>query len=293
MVREVIENLELSAGDTALDATVGSGGHALAILEKIGPAGRLVGIDQDASIIEIAREKLGGFRDLVFLINDNFRNLNKILGDLGIAKLSAALFDLGVSSYQLDDGSRGFGIKADSRLDMRMDRSNPLSAFEAVNRLKEEDLADIIFRFGGEPASRRIAREICRERSRRAISTTKELADIVTRVAGRFYRSRSRMHPATRTFQAIRIYVNDELGALEEGLRKAVEYLEPGARICVISFHSLEDRIVKNLFREYSGKKVLKIVTRKPVGPSREEVLLNPRARSAKLRVAEKEEVPI
>ncbi len=287
LIREAAEGLNLEPGDTILDATVGGAGHALEVLPRILPGGRLIGIDQDSMAIELARQALRNFKNSAILVNSNFRNLDKVLKDLGIDRIGGALFDLGISSYQLEDASRGFGIKVESRLDMRMDTRSHLSAFDVVNRMSERELADIIFKFGEEPFARRIARAIAQERARHPISSTKELARI-TAGAIRIRRRRQKIHPATRTFQAIRIYVNDELGALEEGLEKAIGHLDPSARVVVISFHSLEDRIVKETFKKMQEQGILKTITKKPVTPSRAEILLNPRSRSAKLRVAEK-----
>jgi len=287
MVHEVVENLALKPGGTVLDATLGGGGHAYEMLKGILPGGRLIGMDQDISAIEFAKRALKGYEGSAIFINANFRELDKELEKAGVERLSGALFDLGISSYQLEDPERGFGISKDSPLDMRMDKHKKLSAARVINGLSEKELADVIFKFGEERYARRIARGIAEERKGHEISTTKELVDIVMRsLRGKYFSHR--IHPATRTFQAIRIYVNDELGALEEGLKKAIEHLEPGARVCVISFHSLEDRIVKNTFKDYAQKNILKIITKKPLTPSADEIISNPRSRSAKLRTAER-----
>jgi 16S rRNA (cytosine1402-N4)-methyltransferase len=230
---------------------------------------------------------LSEFGTAAILRNANFRDLDKVLEELGIEKVSGILFDLGVSLTQLQDPSRGFGIKVDSPLDMRMDRRLRTSAFDVVNRLGEHKLVGVLQQFGEERFARRIARAICEERVAHPISTTKELAHIVMRNIPYKYR-RGPIHPATKTFQAIRIYVNDELGALEEGLKKAIGYLEGGARACVISFHSLEDALVKNILREFSRQNIVKIITKKPLTPKAGEIASNPRCRSAKLRTAER-----
>ncbi len=286
MLKEVISSLKLKPGDVVLDATIGGGGHSREILKEIIPGGRLIGLDQDPAAARIAEETLKDFKNFK-IINDNFRNLDRVLSKENVKSLDAALFDVGVSSFQLDDKSRGFSLKEDARLDMRMDPGLKTSAYDIVNRCKEKELADIIYKFGEERFYRKIAGFIARERSVKPIETTKELADIVHKAIGFRYKG-GRIDPATRTFQAIRIAVNDELGALEEGLKKAVSWLNVGGRITVISFHSLEDRIAKNLFRGYSDLGVVKIITKKPVRPQAEEAINNPRSRSGRLRVAER-----
>lgn len=286
MLKEVISSLNLKPGDVVLDATIGGGGHAREILKGIIPGGRLIGLDQDPAAAQMAKETLKDFTNFK-LINDNFRNLDRILSKENVKSLDAALFDVGVSSFQLDDKSRGFSLKIDAPLDMRMDAGQELSAYDIVNRYKEKELADIIYKFGDERFSVKIARDIARERRIKPIETTKELAEIVHKAIGFGYKG-GRIDTATRTFQAIRIAVNDELGALEEGLKKAVSWLNVGGRIAVISFHSLEDRIAKNMFRGYSDLGIVKIITKKPVRPQDEETLNNPRSRSGRLRVAER-----
>jgi len=287
MLDEVIGSLNLKPGYVVLDATIGGGGHSKEILKRITPGGRLIGLDADESAVKIASETLKEFAGSFKLINENFRSLDRALSKESVKSLNAVLFDVGVSSFQLDDKDRGFGIKSPALLDMRMDKRLKLSAFDIINRYKESDLSDIIYRYGEERFSRRIARRIAQERSRKPIETTAELAAIVRRAIGAG-KKHFRIDPATRTFQAIRIVVNDELSALEEGLKKAVSWLDMGARIAVITFHSLEDRIVKNLFKGYAGLGVLKIITKKPAAASPEEVERNPRSRSARLRVAER-----
>jgi 16S rRNA (cytosine1402-N4)-methyltransferase len=287
MLEEVISSLNLKPGYIALDATIGGGGHAREILKRISPGGRLIGMDADESAITRASENLKEFEGKFTIINDNFRNLDVACSKQKVKSLNAVLLDVGVSSFQLDDALRGFSIKSPAPLDMRMDRRLEISAYDIINKYKESDISDIIYKYGEERLSRRIARRIVEERLKKPIETTTELAEIVRRsIGGR--QKHYRIDPATRTFQAIRIAVNDELGALEEGLKKAVTWLDVGARIAVITFHSLEDRIVKNLFKGYAGLGVLKIITKKPVGPSNEEVAANPRSRSGRLRVAER-----
>lgn len=270
-----------------LDATLGGGGHALQILNRIMPNGRLIGIDADPAALERAAGELQAYTSSLSLAHENFRDLDRVIAASGEGKIDAALFDIGVSSFQLDEAARGFSMRLDAPLDMRMDPRTPLTAADIVNRYKEADLADVIWKFGEERYSRKIARFIVEERSRKRIETTGELSAIVRRAAGGRYR-KQRIDPATRTFQALRIAVNDELGALEEALRKAVALLKTGARIAVISFHSLEDRIVKNYFRSCAKEGILKVVTKKPERPSEAEAARNPRSRSARLRVAEK-----
>lgn len=287
MLEEVISSLNLGKGGVVLDATIGGGGHAKEILKYIAPGGMLIGIDADEAALKIAGEAMKEYEGSFRLIKGNFRNLDAILTREGLKGLNAAIFDLGFSSYQIEDETRGFGMKHDARLDMRMDPGLRISAYEIVNRYKESDLSEIIDRFGEERFYKRIARAIVIERSRNPIETTQELARIVRGAIG-FRSKRMKIDPATRTFQAIRIAVNDELGAIEEGVKKCVSWLNIGGRIAVISFHSLEDRIVKNLFKGYAGLGVLKILTKKPLRPANDEIIRNPRSRSAKLRAAER-----
>jgi 16S rRNA (cytosine1402-N4)-methyltransferase len=287
MLDEIISSLQLKPGDRALDATIGGGGHAIEILKRISPGGLLIGLDADASAVNISRERLKEFGPSLRIVQENFRDLDIVLSNEGITGVDAVLMDVGISSDHLADASRGFSIQKDGPLDMRMDTRLTISAYDIVNRYKEQDLSDVIKNFGEERFHYRIARRIAEERAKKPIETTGELKEVIYRaVGGR--RGYMRIDPATRTFQAIRIAVNDELGALEEGVKKAVSALKPGARICVIAFHSLEDRIVKNLFKSYSAQGVLRIVTKKPMRPSDEEAASNPRARSARLRVAER-----
>jgi 16S rRNA (cytosine1402-N4)-methyltransferase len=287
MLDEVISSLSLKPGDIALDATIGGGGHSILILKRIQPGGILIGLDADASAVKIAQENLKDFRQSVRLVNENFRNLDSVLSNEGVSRIDAALFDVGISSYQMDDASRGFSFQQEARLDMRMDPRLRITAHDIVNRLNERELSRIIKEFGEERFHNRIARFIAQERSQKPIETTSELKSVIRRAVGSRY-GHGKIDPATRTFQALRIAVNDELAALEEGLKKAVPILKSGGRICVISFHSLEDRIVKNFFRANAATGALKIITKKPLRPSAEEVIVNPRSRSAKLRVAER-----
>jgi 16S rRNA (cytosine1402-N4)-methyltransferase len=284
MSTEAVEYLNLKKGGTVIDCTVGLGGHAEAILEEIGPWGRLVGIDLDRDALDEAEKRLSRF-DNFQLVQNNFRNIDSVLQALKITDIDGIMLDLGVSSLQLDKPSRGFSFKHDAPLDMRMDKTLQLSAFDLVNFLPQESLADILKKYGQERWSNRIARAIVRERKKATIVTTTQLAQLVLRVVPSRY---TKIHPATRTFQALRIAVNDELEALKEVLDKCVECIKPGARICVISFHSLEDGIVKHHFRKLAKEGKIDILTKKPLTPTDEEVGENPRARSAKMRAAER-----
>lgn len=284
MCDEVIKYLQLNRGSTVLDCTVGCGGHADTILQELGPGGRLLGVDQDRQALQIAQHRLEQFTNCI-LIKGNFRNIDAILAEFKVESVDGIIFDLGVSSLQLQNANRGFSIRLDAPLDMRMDQELKLSAFDLVNFLPQEGLSDILRKFGQERWHNRIARALVRERKKSMIVSTRQLADLVQRAVPARY---SRIHPATRTFQALRIAVNDELEALYEGLNKCLDYIRPLGRICVISFHSLEDRIVKNQFRKFAQEGKLHIITKKPLIPTAEEISANPRARSAKLRVAER-----
>lgn len=286
MLKEVVEFLDPKEGEVIVDATIGCGAHAKAILGKVRPNGQVIGIDQDQDAIACTRENLKEFSDSLFLVNDNFRNLEKILRDLKIDKIDGILFDLGVSSLQLDTAERGFSIKFDAPLDMRMDRQRRLSAFELVNNLPFEELSRILRVYGEERFHARIARAIIENRRKALITTTGELADIVIKAQGphKFYK----IHPATRTFQAFRIAVNSEIDSFESAVRDSVRFLNPGSRLCVLSYHSLEDRAAKQAFRNFEREGQLERLTKKPLRPSQTELAQNPRSRSAKLRVAQK-----
>lgn len=287
LTEKVIRYLNLKKGGTYLDATVGCGGHAALILEKISPGGFLIGIDSDEEALTYARSKLSKFKKSSYkIIKSNFRNIDFILEDIGIKKIDGALFDLGVSLLQFKNANRGFSINLNGALDMRMDLSQGLNAFDIVNKYPEKELYRIIREFGEERYAGRITRFICEKRKTSRIRTTSELANVITRAVGHRY-SKSKIHPATRTFQAIRITVNKELDALSEALEKLPFILNKDARVCVISFHSLEDRIVKNYFKRYAKENKFLLVNKKPIIASLEEVRENPRSRSAKMRVAE------
>jgi len=287
LVDEVIEFLKPEPGELILDATVGCGGHAEEILNRIIPGGRLIGIDCDEKALKLAKERLRKFEGSFQLIYDNFRNLNKILARLNIKRIDGALFDLGVSSLQIDDASRGFSFRNPARLDMRMDEGLKISAYNFINSTSEYELDGILKDYGEERYHKRIARAIVKQRQKDLIVNTTELARIIYEATPGYYR-RSKIDPATRTFQAIRIAVNNELANLKDGLDKVSDYLKLGGRLVVISFHSLEDRIVKRHFKEMVKKNIYVSLTKKPVIPKQAEVEENPRARSAKLRAVVK-----
>lgn len=279
LLEEVISHLCLESYSVFVDATVGLGGHAYHILERLKEV-RLIGIDVDEEALEKAEKRLRKFRRRVSLFRENFLKMERVLTRIGIDRIDAVLFDLGVSSLQLA-GKRGFSFADEAFLDMRMDRRAQKTAYEVVNHYSYESLLKVIRDFGEEEEAERIVRAIVEERKRRPIETARELARIVEGAKKR----RGRLHPATKTFQAIRIEVNDELSNLKGGLAKAWGLLRPGGRMGVISFHSLEDRIVKGFMRT---SPYLVPLTRTPVRPTQEEIRTNPRSRSAKLRVAEK-----
>lgn len=289
MLSEVMSWLREGPGETYLDCTVGYGGHAAKLLEEGGPATVVVGIDQDPNAIAASKARLAEYGQRARLFKGHFMDLKRFLSGAGVPRVDGVLFDLGVSSPQFDEPERGFSFRADGPLDMRMDQSSGRTAAELVNGLPESDLADLIYQYGEERFSRRIARAIVKAREDRPVRSTRELATIIESAVPGAYR-RGRIHCATRTFQALRIAVNAELDALEAALRDAVDVLSPGGRICVISFHSLEDRIVKRTFRGLSQglDAGLRLLTKKPQVPTDEECRANPRARSAKLRVGER-----
>jgi 16S rRNA (cytosine1402-N4)-methyltransferase len=287
MLKEVIDYLNLKTGQTIVDATIGLGGHSLEILKNIMPGGRLIGIDRDQESLDMAKENLGNFGDACEFIHSNFTDIDKVLENLNIKKIDGVLFDLGLSSFQLGNPERGFSFQSEGPLDMRLDRNSYISAYDLLNNLNEEEISALLWNFGQERWHNRIARYLVQERQKHPIATTKELSNIVIQAIPYKYRN-YRIHPATRTFQAVRIAVNRELETLETGLKKAVEFLSRGGRICVISFHSLEDRVVKFGFRQLATNNAINIVTPKPLTPQPSEVRDNPSSRSAKLRVAER-----
>ena len=297
LAEEVIRFLAVQPGGRYLDCTVGGGGHAAAILEAASPGGLLLGLDADPGALEVAAQRLAPFRDSLSLVEANFRDLAQLCRRHNFVPVHGVLFDLGVSSFQLADRERGFGFQVEAPLDMRFSPRQTVTAAEIVNGYPEQTLADLIWRFGEEPASRRIARAIVRARP---LSTTTELAAVVARSVPK---PRRRIHPATRTFQALRIAVNDELGALMAALDQARDVLGRGGRLVVIAFHSLEDRIVKQFLQRESKdcicppealrcscghRATLRTLDKGAVRPSPAEVAANPRSRSARLRAAEK-----
>lgn len=307
LLAEVLSFFEPVPGQRCLDATLGLGGHSTALLNKAGEKGvsdvTLLGLDRDPAALELARERLSSYGGRVHTFHLPFSACEQAVASLGWQGVDFILADIGVSSMQLDRSERGFSFIADGPLDMRMDTTAQLSAETLVNTASELELRKLIAEYGEEPMAARIARSICDARQKRRITSTLELAALVEQAYPAKWRRNARNHPATRTFQAIRLAVNDELGELKSFLEKAVLLLNPGGRLAVISFHSLEDRIVKHFFKEQAtgcrcpkhvpycvcnGKASLKILTRKPIGPSETELATNSRSKSAKLRVAEK-----
>ncbi len=291
MLDEVISFIKPGKGDIIVDATIGAGGHSSEILKRIGPEGLLIGIDKDEEILKIANKYLSRISDSYKLYQADNVELDYILNKLKIKKVNGILLDLGVSSLQLDSFDRGFSFSKEGPLDMRMDRTQGMTAEDLLKRLSEKDMADVFWRYGEERRSRRVARAIVQERKRGVdIKTTTQLAKIVERalyVPGKYQKKR-KIHPATRVFQAIRIVVNEELKSLEGFLGDICEFLANGSRIVVISFHSLEDRLVKSAFREGQNRSRLAILTKKPLVPLDSEIRENVRSRSAKLRAAER-----
>jgi 16S rRNA (cytosine1402-N4)-methyltransferase len=286
MVAEVLTHLEPSRGGVFVDCTVGLGGHARALLDA--GATRLIGLDRDPAALRLARETLHGFGDRAELVHSDYRAIDDVLEARSVARVDGILADLGVSSLQLDAEGRGFSFRRDEPLDMRMDTTAGPTAAEAIAASDERTLADVIYEFGEERQARRIARRIVEQRTARPIETTGQLAEIVRRAIPR--KGYTRIDPATRTFQAIRIWVNRELDGLDVFLERAARRLATGGRLVVITFHSLEDRIVKHTLRslQASGGIGLTVRTKRPVTPGEAEIERNPRARSAKLRAAER-----
>jgi len=302
LLKEVIEYLNLKENKEAfrfaqepcffatlrnkiiIDCTIGEGGHAKKILESLGPSGILLGIDQDQDALVAARECLAPFGKRVDLIWGNFIDLEKILREKGIEGVDGILFDLGVSSLQLNRKERGFSFLREGPLDMRMNKAQRINASHLINKTSYKKLQNILYEFGEERWAKRIARAIVREREKTPVTTTTQLARIIERAVP----YRGRIHPATRTFLALRLRINGELENLREALPPTVDSLKKKGRICIISYHSLEDRIVKNSFKDFAHQGKLKILTKKPITPTIEEVRVNPRSRSAKLRVGER-----
>jgi 16S rRNA (cytosine1402-N4)-methyltransferase len=282
LVKEAMKVLNPISGGTYVDATIGPGGHAEELLRLIGTGGKLIGIDRDNEALKTAQERLPDTR--VILRKGSFSDMEKLLRNNGITAVDGILFDLGISMIQMKDSERGFSFISDNRLDMRMDKEQTLSAWDVVNRYPAKELEKILREFGEERLSRKIAEAIVRERRIRPIDTCSELSEIV----GKVYRRRGRVHPSTKTFQALRIEVNKELDELQKGLDASVRILKKGGRLCVISYHSLEDRIVKHFIARSSKEGSLKVITKKPQTPGSEEIRSNPSSRSAKLRAAER-----
>ncbi|MGI6778151.1 MAG: 16S rRNA (cytosine(1402)-N(4))-methyltransferase RsmH [Acetivibrionales bacterium] len=304
LLQECIESLMIKPDGVYIDGTIGGGGHSAEIYTRLSKDGLLIGMDQDESALEASRRRLAGINGQakLILVRSNFENINAICLENGIEKVDGVLLDLGVSSHQLDQAERGFSYQKDAPLDMRMDRRNRINAEIIVNEFPEEDLRDIISRYGEERWASRIAAFIVASREKRRIKTTFELVDVIKAAIPASAR-KGGPHPAKRTFQAIRIAVNNELGVLKKVIGNAVDLLSTGGRFCIITFHSLEDRIVKNEFKYRAepctcpkdfpvcicGKKCeIRVITRKPILPTQEELKQNSRSRSAKLRVAEK-----
>ena len=287
MLNEVLDYLNLRQGLIIVDATIGTGGHSERIIEHIMPGGRLIGIDRDEESLSIAKERLAKSSNAPEFVYGNFMDIDNILKSLNIKKIDGVLFDLGVSSFQLDSPQRGFSFQSEGPLDMRLDRNSYISAYDLVNNLNEEEISTLLWNFGEERWHDRIARFVVKEREKHPITTTLELSNIVMRAIPYKYRH-YHIHPATRTFLGIRIAVNRELEALEVAINKVIGLLNKTARICVISFHSLEDRIVKLGFRKAASEGLINIITPKPLTAKLLEIKENPSSRSAKLRVAER-----
>lgn len=301
MLDEVIEALNIKKDGIYVDGTLGGAGHSLEIVKKL-ETGRLIGIDQDENALLKSKEVLGPYIDKVSLVKSNYSNIKDVLYDLNIEKVDGILLDLGVSSYQLDKGERGFSYNKDAPLDMRMDQDLEFSAWEVVNNYSKEELTRILLEYGEENWAKRIAEFIETERKEKSIDTTMELVTVIKKAIPKKVRMEGH-HPAKKTFQAIRIEVNKELDVLKDSIEEMVKALKPGGRLVIITFHSLEDRIVKDKFKwlfkdcicppEFpqcicDKKREIEIITRKPILPSKMEIEENPRSRSAKLRIAEK-----
>lgn len=298
MMSDAVKALNLKPGMTVVDATVGGGGYTKEIYQKIMPGGRLISFDRDKESIDRFKNNYSEIAEDIILVHSNYADIRKILEENGIESVDAIVADLGLSSDQLEDSSRGFAFKNESLLDMRMDQNESYSAKDLINEVEEGVLADIIYQYGDERNSRKIAKAIVNDRP---VNTTVQLAEIIAKVSPSNWKSK--IHPATKTFQAIRIFINKEYDYLRDFLIDGIGLLEKGGRIAVVSFHSGEDRIVKNSFRANARgcvcpdeipicrcdhEALVKIITKKPLGPSDEEVMINSRARSAKLRIAEK-----
>lgn len=302
LLNESLQGLNIKKGGIYVDGTIGGAGHSKEIAKLIGLEGILIGIDQDINAINAAKEKLSDYRDSIKLINDNFKNMKAVTQNLGINEVDGILLDLGVSSHQLDEEERGFSYMKDAALDMRMDRRNPLTAEIIVNDWTEQEIFKVIRDYGEERWAKRIAEFIGRERQNERITSTHKLVEVIKNAIPASAR-REGPHPAKRTFQAFRIAVNDELGILEKTISDGISLLKPNGRLCIITFHSLEDRIVKTVFNKLEKPctcppkfpqcicgqvPLIKVITRKPITANDKELEENPRSRSAKLRVAQR-----
>jgi 16S rRNA (cytosine1402-N4)-methyltransferase len=282
LLKEVIEYLKVGKNKNYVDCTIGEGGHAIEILKRNGPKGKVLGIEIDPELYKKLREEK---LERLILVNDSYSNLKEIVERENFKKIHGILFDLGISSWHIEKSGRGFSFLRDEPLIMRYDASRGISATEIVNRWPEKEIERILKEYGEERFAKKIAREICKERKKKKIERTLQLVEVIKRAVPKWYLQR-RIHFATKTFLALRIAVNNELENLKSGLLQAIDVLEKEGRLVVISFHSLEDRIVKNFLRENEREGKIKILTKKPIVPSKEEIKQNPRSRSAKLRAA-------
>ena len=301
LLYECIEGLNIKENGVYVDGTLGGAGHSSEIIKRLSKTGRLIGIDRDTDALKAAKEKLKDFENVTYY-HGNHDNIKEILSNLKIDKVDGILLDLGVSSYQLDERNRGFSYLGENILDMRMDKTQELDAKFVINNYKEEDLAKIIFEYGEERFSRQIAKNICTERKTKEIKTTKQLVEIIEKSIPAKFKNKD-SHPAKRTFQAIRIEVNDEIKPLYQTVVDSIDCLKSGGRLCIITFHSLEDRAVKNAYNDQEGKCICppglpycacgavkkgENITKKPIIPTKEEMKENSRSKSAKLRIFEK-----
>lgn len=301
LLEECIDGLNINPDGIYVDGTLGGAGHSKEIVKRLNK-GKLIGIDQDLNALKKAEEVLKDYEDKVILVHNNYENIDQVLDQLGIEKIDGMLLDIGVSSHQLDEDERGFSYHKDAPLDMRMDRTKDFSAWNVVNQYSEEELRDVILDYGEDRWAKRIAEFIVAERNKKPINTTDDLVEVIKKAIPSKVR-REGGHPARQTFQAIRIEVNRELEVLSNVIPKVFEYMNPRGRLCIITFHSLEDRIVKNIFRDLYNdcicpseipicvcdkKREIEIITRKPILPTKEEIEENSRSRSAKLRIGEK-----
>ena len=302
LLKETVEGLNIKPKGIYVDGTLGGGGHSFQVLQKLEDGGMLIGVDQDQDALNAATKRLGIFGERFRPVHSNFSDIKTVLEELGIDKIDGMMMDLGVSSYQLDEAERGFSYMQDGKLDMRMNQKSDFTAYDIINGYEERELFKVIKDYGEENWASRIAKFIVEARKNKPIETTFELVEIIKAAIPAKARAEG-PHPAKRTFQAIRIEVNDELKIIERTVKDAVDAMNPGGRLCIITFHSLEDRIVKNAYRDLAqgctcppelpvcvcnGKPIVKVITRKPILPSDEEIENNPRARSAKLRICEK-----